>query len=66
MGTPRHSELDVVELLAESSRWPAGTQGTVVEVSDSAALVEIDDDRGHALDYVGLPHDALAPARGAT
>ena len=54
--------LDVVELLADSGRWPAGTIGTVVEADDDQALVEISDDRGHALDFVTLPHDALGPA----
>ncbi len=51
--------LDVVELRVESGRWPAGTIGTVVEADASQALVEISDDRGHALDFISLPHDAL-------
>ena len=59
MATSRHSVLDVVELLTESGRWPAGTVGTVIEADDAAALVEVDDDRGHALDFVSVPHDAL-------
>jgi hypothetical protein len=59
MATRPHTELDVVELLAESGRWPAGTVGTVVEASDAAALIEIADDRGHAIDFVSVPHDAL-------
>jgi hypothetical protein len=62
MATPRHTELEVVELLTESGRWPAGTVGTVIEASDASALVEITDDRGHAIDFVSLPHDALASA----
>jgi hypothetical protein len=62
MAAPRHSELDVVELLTESGRWPAGTVGTVVETSDAAALVEISDEGGHAVDFVSVPHDALARA----
>ena len=57
---PRHTELEVVELLTESGRWPAGTVGTVIEASDTAALIEIADNRGHAIDFVSLPHDALA------
>ena len=61
MPEPRHSILDVVELLADSGRWPAGTVGTVVEADADKALVEISDDRGHALDFVSLPHHALAP-----
>jgi len=59
MATPPYTELDVVELLAESGRWPAGT---VIEASDAAALIEIADDRGHAIDFVSVPHDALATA----
>jgi hypothetical protein len=64
MASDRHSVLDVVALLTESSRWPAGTVGTVVEADDRTAIVEISDDRGHALDFVSLPHDALASAKG--
>jgi hypothetical protein len=60
---PRHTESDVVELLTESGRWPAGTVGTVIEASATSALVEIADDRGHAIDFVSLPHDALAPVQ---
>jgi hypothetical protein len=60
MAQMKHQVLEVVELLVESGRWPAGTVGTVVELDDAQALVEISDDRGHALDFVSLPHDALA------
>jgi hypothetical protein len=56
----RHVTLDVVELLVDSGRWPAGTVGTVVEADDRLALVKISDDRGHALDFVSIPQDALA------
>ena len=59
MTDPRHATLDVVELLADSGRWPAGTVGTVVEADDEQALVEISDDRGHALDFISVPHRAL-------
>ncbi len=62
MARAKHAVLDVVELLADSGRWPAGTIGTVVEADNEQALVEISDDRGHALDFVTLPQDALAPA----
>ncbi len=61
MARVRHATLDVVELLVDSGRWPAGTIGTVVESDDDQALIEISDDRGHALDFVTLPHDALGP-----
>ena len=64
MARSRHHPLDVVELIADSGRWPAGTVGTVLEADDQSALVEISDDRGHALDFVSLPHDALAAVGG--
>ena len=59
MPEPRHAVLDVVEMLAASGRWPAGTVGTVVEADDEQALVEISDDLGHALDFISVPHRAL-------
>ena len=62
MTEPRHAVLEVVEFLATSGRWPAGTTGTVVEADHQRALVEITDDRGHASDFVSLPHDKLASA----
>jgi hypothetical protein len=55
--------LDVVEFVADSGRWPAGTVGTVVEADDAKALIEISDDRGHGLDFISVPQKALAPAR---
>ena len=54
--------LDVVELTADSGPWPAGTVGTVVEQHDDILLVEVDDARGHAIDYVEVP---AAVARAA-
>lgn len=62
MATPPYTELDVVELLGESGRWPAGTVGTVIEASDAAALIEVADERGHAIDFVSVPHHTLASA----
>ena len=59
MTEPRHAILDVVELLADSGRCPAGTVGTVVEADAEQALVEISDDRGHALDFISVPQPAL-------
>jgi hypothetical protein len=59
MAASRHEVLDVVELLVDSGRWPAGTIGTVVEADPERALVEISDDRGHALDFIAVPHDGL-------
>jgi hypothetical protein len=55
-----HAVLDVLELLVESGRWPAGTIGTVVEADAERALIEISDDRGHALDFISVPQDASA------
>jgi hypothetical protein len=62
---PGHTELlATVELRVEFERWPAGTVGTVVEVFDDGALVEISDGRGHTLDVLALPHNALRPTEG--
>lgn len=61
MALTKHALLDVVQLLADCGRWPAGTIGTVVETDSERALVEISDDRGHALDFIAVPHQALAP-----
>lgn len=66
MGSVRHDMHEVVELLAASGRWPAGTVGTVVEVDDTNALVEVDDDRGHAADFISVPHDVLIAASERT
>jgi hypothetical protein len=64
MADTRHEILDVVELLVDLGRWPAGTIGTVVEADEQLALVEISDDRGHALDFISVPHRALAASPG--
>ena len=66
MGSTRHEMLEVVELRVDAGRWPAGTVGTVVETDDEKALVEIADERGHALDFVAMPHDGLAIHRQTT
>ncbi len=60
MAHTQHAILDVVELRVDSGRWPAGTIGTVVEADAERALIEVSDDRGHALDFISVPHDALA------
>ena len=59
MSEHRYAVLDVVELRVDSGRWPAGTVGTIVEADDDQALIEISDDRGHGLDFISVPHDAL-------
>ena len=61
MAQTKHTVLDVVQLRADSGRWPAGTIGTVVEADAEQALIEISDERGHALDFVSVPQEALAP-----
>ncbi len=60
----RHEEFEVVALQAAVGRWPAGTTGTVVKADENTALVEISDDRGHALDFVSVPQAALAVVGG--
>ena len=54
MATIKHAieEHDVVALRVPTGLWPAGTSGTVVSLSDGAALVEVaeDDPPGSALD----------------
>jgi hypothetical protein len=60
MARTQHAVHDVVELLADSGRWPAGTIGTILEADADKAPVEISDDRGHALDLIAVSHDALA------
>jgi hypothetical protein len=60
MADIQHAVLDIVELLVDTGRWPAGTIGTVVETDPKRALIEVSDDRGHALDFVSVPQDALA------
>jgi hypothetical protein len=61
MARTKHTVLDVVQLRADSGRWPAGTVGTVVEADTEQALIEISDERGHALDFISVPQEALAP-----
>jgi len=56
----------VVELVVGSGSWPAGTIGTVVEADDQLAVVEISDDREHALDFIWVPHDVLVSSPGRT
>ena len=53
------NSLDTVELAVASGRWPPGTLGTVVKVTDDGAIVEIDDERGHTRDWLALPSRAL-------
>lgn len=57
------SELDVVELGVQTGRWPAGTEGTVLERRDESTLVEIADERGHTLEIITVPVAALRPVK---
>jgi hypothetical protein len=60
MAVPPHAILEVVELLVDSGRWPVGTIGTVVEADSERAMIEVGDDQAHALDFISVPHQALA------
>jgi hypothetical protein len=53
-------ELDVVELLYEVDGWKPGTIGTVVELWDDRAMIEISNDDGETLD---MPMIALDQAK---
>ncbi len=59
--------LDIVELTAASGRWPRGTEGTVLELfGTEAVLVEIADERGHTLEELKLPIEMLRPVSSPT
>lgn len=52
--------LDVVELVTDVGRWPAGTEGTLVEVFADGVLVEISDDAdGRTVELVPVPRNAV-------
>ena len=59
MSTEKHTLHSVVALKVASGRWPAGTEGTVVETFEDGAMVELVDERGHTLDLLSLPYDVL-------
>lgn len=46
------SELDIVVLRVPKGRWPAGTEGTLVEAFEAGGLVEIED--GSPRDHIEL------------
>lgn len=52
-------EIDVVQLLDDVGRWPAGTAGTVVSDHGDVKLLEISDDRGVMLDLILVPEARL-------
>ena len=52
-------EIDVVKLLDDVGKWPAGTEGTVVSDHGDVKLVEISDDRGVMLDLISVPEPRL-------
>lgn len=51
--------LDVVRLDVSVSGWPVGTEATVLEVYESSALIEVDDDEGTTLDMPVAPFSAI-------
>jgi hypothetical protein len=59
-------QLDVVRLKEAVGPWPAGTEGTVVEVYDDGALVEIANADGETLDMVSALYGALKLAKRHT
>jgi hypothetical protein len=51
----------VLRLRVPSGEWEAGTEGTVVEVLEDTALVEIADEEGRTRDLLSVPLDAVTP-----
>lgn len=53
-------ELDVVELIKDFEKIPAGTEGTIVcEYDGKAFEVEFFDDDGNTLDVITVPIELL-------
>lgn len=52
-------ELDVVAFCRQESKWPAGTEGTVLAGSSAAMLIEIANEHGEGLDFVWVPPEHL-------
>jgi hypothetical protein len=67
MAERQFKDLDFVALAVDVGRWPAGTTGTIVDIYDDAdaAMVEISDDHGCALEFLDVPYGNLRHARGA-
>ncbi len=61
MATVKHGigEIDVVELLDRVGKWPAGTQGTVVDELGEWKQIEIADDWGTMLDLISVAEPRL-------
>lgn len=61
MATVKHAigEIDVVELLDQVGKWPAGTQGTVVDERGEWKQLEIADERGVMLDLISVAEPRL-------
>jgi hypothetical protein len=51
-------ELDVVAFREQVGRWPAGTEGTIVETFPESALIEVGEE-GDALEMIVVPYVAL-------
>jgi hypothetical protein len=56
MGTWAPQELDVVRLDAATDRWPAGTEGTLVDAFSHGGVVEVSDEQGRMLDLVSVAY----------
>jgi hypothetical protein len=56
----------VVRLRVPSDEWDAGTEGTVLEVLEDTALVEIADEEGRTRDLISVPVDAVTPVAAQT
>ena len=52
-------EIDVVELLDQVGKWPAGTRGTVVDESGEWKQLEIADAQGVMLDLISVAEPRL-------
>jgi hypothetical protein len=52
-------EIDVVELLDQVGKWPAGTRGTVVDEHGEWKQLEIADHQGVMLDLISVAEPRL-------
>jgi hypothetical protein len=53
------NEHDVVKLRRQVGSWPAGEEGTVVDVRGSWKLIEIADEQGAMLDLISVADSDL-------
>jgi hypothetical protein len=57
---PPPSVLNVVKTTKQIGPWPKETKGKVIEADTQDAQVQINDDRGKALDLIRVPLTQLA------